>query len=117
MIFILSKADPFSYSVWRLLPSEEAPPFLNRENGIQTLHPFDRRTYFLVASGAAGAGAGAVPAGAAGAGASAGFSALGSGLGASFLLQPIPTTVRLMIIAMAMKRKTHFLMLIHLLSE
>ena len=42
MIFILSKADPFSYSVWRLLPSEEAPPFLNRENGIQTLHPVDR---------------------------------------------------------------------------
>jgi hypothetical protein len=30
-----------SYSVWRLLLAEEAPPFLNHENRIQTINPFD----------------------------------------------------------------------------
>jgi hypothetical protein len=83
----------------------------------QTIEPLATSNYFFVASGAAGAGA--VPAGAAGAGAgaSAGFSAFGSGLGGSFLLQPTPTIARLITITIAIKRKTHFFMFVHLLSE
>jgi len=80
-------------------------------------NPFTLTDYFLVASGAAGAGAVAAGAAGAGAGASAGFSALGAGFGSSFLLQPIPTIAKLIIITIAMKRKTHFFMFLHLLSE
>jgi hypothetical protein len=70
-----------------------------------------------VAAGAAGAGAG-VPAGAAGAGASAGFtSSLAAGFGASLALHPIPITAKLITNTIASKRKIHFFISLHLLSD
>jgi hypothetical protein len=69
--------------------------------------------------GASGAGAGAiVPAGAGGAGASGGFaSSLAAGFGASLALHPMLIAAILITKTNARKRKIHFFMLLHLLSE
>jgi hypothetical protein len=72
-------------------------------------------SYFLVASGAAGAGAG-VAAGAGGAGASAGFAA-SFGFSGAFDEHPIPMDTRLITKTIARKSKIHFFILLHLLSD
>jgi hypothetical protein len=73
--------------------------------------------YFLGASGGAGAGAG-VAAGAGGAGASAGFaSSLTAGFSGALALHPIPIATTLNNKTIARKRKIHFFMSLHLLSD
>ena len=94
-------------------------PFPPKRGGRQR---FDREVNFTtswelqqVSLERAGAGAAA---GAGGAGASAGFtSSLAAGFGASLALHPIPIEAILITKTSARKRKIHFFMLLHLLSE
>ncbi len=93
---------------------------LNNDNDFLKYHcRSDDPIYFFLGASAGFSGAGAgVAAGAAGAGASAGFtSSLAAGFGASFALHPIPITAKLITKTIASKRKIHFFMCIHLLSD
>jgi hypothetical protein len=85
-----------------------------------TVNPISPRYFLGASAGGAGAGAGGA---AGGAGASAGFASAGfassfaAGFGASFALQPIPITAKLITKTIATKRNIHFLMSLHLLSD
>jgi hypothetical protein len=117
--FVISRHAPFFLSTlsWdnKLLSSTGwslvGAPFSS--GGRQ--HVDHKKNYFL---GASGAGAG-VAAGAGGAGASGGFaSSLAAGFGASFFCwHPMLIAAILITRTNARKRKIHFFIILHLLSE